>query len=397
LFACASARGGAFGARLTFLAALEYGYRKVFRLAFRIRHARFMNRPLTSLLLSRWVFNPYQKLLVGHLKRLGVNIAERSKSNFFLWQALLGCKADVLHLQNLRPWMRRNRMMGALHGAFFLCQLVILRVVGVKIVWTAHDIRSHGPGAKRLERLAAALTARIAHAIIAHCENARAEVLQWLFVPNEKKVFVIPHGHYIDYYENKIDRAKARLILGIPNENFMFLFVGSIWRYKGVIELIDAFRRLPSDDPYLVIAGNSPDALLTDAIRRKAAGGKIKFIPGFVQDDELQIYMNACDVVVLPYQDILTSGAVILAMSFRRPCVAVNRGCLGDVLNNSGAFIYEADSEDGLLHAMERAIDHRGELTDMGRYNQEQACRWGWDYVAQKTLDVYRWTSRQRP
>jgi len=59
--------------------------------------------------------------------------------------------------------------------------------------------------------------------------------------------------------------------------------------------------------------------------------------------------MNACDVVVFPYQEILTSGAVILAMSFGRACVAPRLGCIQDVLDDKGAFIYEPSNKAGLF------------------------------------------------
>jgi glycosyltransferase involved in cell wall biosynthesis len=39
---------------------------------------------------------------------------------------------------------------------------------------------------------------------------------------------------------------------------------------------------------------------------------------------------------------------------------------------------------------MERAMQNRNELAGMGRYNQERASQWGWDRVAEKTIDVYR-------
>src|SRR5258707_11847882 len=45
---------------------------------------------------------------------------------------------------------------------------------------------------------------------------------------------------------------------------------------------------------------------------------RIRFLPGHVADDDIQLYMNACDVVDLPYRRILGSGTAVLAMSFRQ-------------------------------------------------------------------------------
>jgi glycosyltransferase involved in cell wall biosynthesis len=65
---------------------------------------------------------------------------------------------------------------------------------------------------------------------------------------------------------------------------------------------------------------------------------RIKFLPGYVADDDVQVHLNACDVYVLPYQRVLTSGAAVLAMSFGKPCIAPRTGCVTDILKEEGAF-----------------------------------------------------------
>jgi glycosyltransferase involved in cell wall biosynthesis len=296
-----------------------------------------------------------------------------------------------VHLQNIHPLIRR-RGRAAFDLLMFLCRLIFLKTTGMKLVWTAHDLRSHSDSHAGLERVGTVLTSKLADAVITHCEKARIEVSKQPFLGGRQKVFVVPHGHYIGYYHNDISHARARTILGLPQDALVFLFFGWIEKHKGIVELIDAFQRLHSDEAHLVIAGNCPETKFADMLREKISGKpRIKLISGFVPDDKVQIYMNGCDAVVLPYRDVLTSGTVILAMSFARACVAVRRGCLSDVLNDSGAFLYEPDAPGGLLAALELAVERKNELAAMGRYNQESALQWGWDRVAQETIAVYRW------
>ena len=47
----------------------------------------------------------------------------------------------------------------------------------------------------------------------------------------------------------------------------------------------------------------------------------------YIPDAELQVWLRAADVVVLPFRDILTSGSAILALSFGRAVVAPALGC----------------------------------------------------------------------
>lgn len=67
---------------------------------------------LSSLFLSQWVFNPYQKLLARQLMALGVHVAERSIRKSFFRRALFRDKPDILHLQNIHPLVRGRRLDG---------------------------------------------------------------------------------------------------------------------------------------------------------------------------------------------------------------------------------------------------------------------------------------------
>ena len=64
---------------------------------------------------------------------------------------------------------------------------------------------------------------------------------------------------------------------------------------------------------------------------------------GFVPDDELQVYLRAADVVATPFLEILTSGSVLLAMSFERAVIAPRRGCVAETVGDDGGILYDAD------------------------------------------------------
>jgi len=55
---------------------------------------------------------------------------------------------------------------------------------------------------------------------------------------------------------------------------------------------------------------------------------RIKVFLDFIPDNDIQIYMNAADIIVLPYLDILNSGVAILAMSFGKPVIAPRTGSI---------------------------------------------------------------------
>lgn len=347
---------------------------------------------LKVIFLPYWPLNPYQSILIEQLKKLGIQFEDVDcGGNVSLLAVVTRSKPNVLHLHALYPFfIGPNTLKSVIKLTRSLYQLLNMRLMGVKIVWTAHDLKHHENGFPKLDRIFTNLVARLTHAIITHGETAKQEVTRALNLTNDDNIFVIPHGNYIDHYENKIDRVEARKTLGIPDTSFVLLFLGLIRPYKGVDELIDAFKQLHHDGAYLVIAGKVADEF-GEQIKQKTVGhDDIKFIPGFVADDKIQVYMNACDAVVLPYRDILTSGSTVLAMSFSRACIAPNRGCIGDMLDDSGAFLYDPDVKEGLLQAMKRAAQKKADLLEMGEHNRQLAEQWSWNRVAKMTLEVYQ-------
>jgi beta-1,4-mannosyltransferase len=80
----------------------------------------------------------------------------------------------------------------------------------------------------------------------------------------------------------------------------------------------------------------------------------------------------------------------VLAMSFGKPCIAPKKGCIGETLNESGAFLYDPAQDNGLSEAMNQALVNRAALSQMGQYNQQAVEAWNWDAIAQQTDSIYR-------
>jgi glycosyltransferase involved in cell wall biosynthesis len=146
--------------------------------------------------------------------------------------------------------------------------------------------------------------------------------------------------------------------LGITDNEFMFLFLGNCRRYKNIHELIRTFRKIPGPARLLVVGKFHEESYRKEISALVAErNDQVAVIATHIADDDLQIYLNASDAVVLPYSEILTSGAAMLAISFGRPVVAPNAGYLTDVINDDCGLLYEREDPEGLLKAMTRAQD----------------------------------------
>jgi glycosyltransferase involved in cell wall biosynthesis len=342
------------------------------------------------LFLPLWIDdNPYQKLLIEQLSHLGVQI---ETGDIFTLALLERHQPDIIHLHWLDPYFIGSNTLDSWVKSFkFLIKLVFLRWRGTKIVWTAHNLKNHEGRNAISGWVCTALVARIAHAIVAHCESAKHEIATALHLNQKDKIFVVPHGNYIDFYANTIDRTEARQELNLSESSLVLLFLGLLRPYKGVLELIESFKQLPQDKVELLIAGKAINDEFVQLIQQQVKGQEnIRLMAGFVPEERIQVYMNACDVVVFPYREILTSGAVLLAMSFSRACIAPRKGCMAEVLDDLGAFLYEPDLEAGLSKAMCQAIQSQAALDKMGDRNRQLAEKYNWQQIAKMTLDVYQ-------
>ena len=253
---------------------------------------------------------------------LGLEAIDGGAGGNFFRTALMRWKADILHFHWLPPYLIRPSTLGTvLRSTRLLIELSVLKLFGQRIVWTVHNLKNHDNRHLVLERWFTKRFVRLASAIIAHSQPAAAQIRSAFAINDPSRIHIIPHGNYIGCYPNHISRREAREKLGLAQGTTVFLFLGRIQPYKGVLELIREFKTLPPDS-CLVIAGMA-DAEMAQTIRQEIGGTKnIIFHSGFVSDERIQCYMNASDAVVLPYRQILTSGAAMLAMSFGRACVA---------------------------------------------------------------------------
>jgi len=338
--------------------------------------------------------NPYQKLLARSLKSFGINIKKGYTCRIFsIMKNLLVCwKPHIIHIHWQHPFLIGNNLFKTIIKSFtFILELFFLKLVGIKIIWTVHNLKNHENRYQRLELFFTCLLAKLSDSIIAHCEIAKCKIKKEFNISSDKKVDVIPHGNYLNYYMNKISRTEARTKLSTSPQEKVFLYLGQIRSYKGLPKFIKLFRQLNIESTRLIIAGKPCNEQIATLIRNEVTENEnIKLVLRFIEDNEIQIFMNAADVVVFPYEDILTSGGIILAMSFGKAIIAPRLGCIPDILDDSGGFLYNMEEDDSLVKAIRRSLENKINLEKMGSHNLKLAKSLDWDSIAKKTYEIYK-------
>lgn len=334
--------------------------------------------------------NSYQRDLAGSLSNQGVVIC--FDNSFRLFEVLRSAcehrNPDILHIHWTHPFTLENsKIKTIIKSTNFICKLALLKLAGTGIIWTVHNIADHEERFSSTELFFNKLLASMCDKLIVHCPSAKKEVMR-AYSAGSPAIAVIPHGNYIGSYENVITASSARERLRLDAKDILFLYFGRIRPYKGVHELICAFKSLDTPRAKLLIAGKPINGeIASDILDRCKDDGRIRTVFRFIPDNEVQVYMNAADIIVLPYRDILTSGAVISAMSFGKPVIAPAIGCIADTLDKNGGFLYP---KDGLLEAMRCALGtDTDSLLGMGRHNLVLAKQFGWDRAGKETYDVY--------
>jgi glycosyltransferase involved in cell wall biosynthesis len=276
-------------------------------------------------------------------------------------------------------------------------QLRILRRLGVRLVWTAHDHPAHSRSEDEaafdpLEREVHGRLLARSHAVIVHCGAARRAIIAAYRVSPRaaERIHVVARGAYTDHDGVDVDPATARSALGLPAGARVFTLVGSIRDAAGAVELVDAFSGMHETSPSdrLLICGRPTARRVGRAIERRAAGDP-RIILRFDRpsDAELSRTLRAADAVVLPFRETRSSGAAILAMSHGRPVIAPRGGCLPETVPADAGILYDPDQPAALAGALREAL--RSDLAAMGVRAREAADRMRWGPIATRTAELY--------
>jgi glycosyltransferase involved in cell wall biosynthesis len=277
--------------------------------------------------------------------------------------------------------VRSVRLLAAVMG-----RISAAKAMGCKLVYTVHNLSPHERAFPYLDRIANRVLLRFSDALHVHDQKAKEDLVRrW---GPHKRIYMVPHGSYIGAYVNQCTRQEARNRLGLAATAFVYLFLGQIRRYKGIEHLAVAFSQLAGDSCQLVIAGNVHDPVYAQSlaqIAQESPGIRAWF--RYVPDAEVQYFMNACDVCVLPYHDVTTSGAAILAFSFGKPIIAPALGGFPELAAGGRGIIYDPLADGSLLEALQEA---RG--TDMTK-GGEKALLWArehqWQTLAPQFAHIY--------
>ncbi|RPE79047.1 MULTISPECIES: glycosyltransferase [unclassified Frondihabitans] len=268
--------------------------------------------------------NPYINLLGLAARGRGYALIDETRLEGLERTAASLGAGDVVHLHWTTPVVQRAETVEEASGRLdrFRTAIDAAAARGARIVWTLHNVVPHDV---RHDELELALCRYLAdRADVVHVMTADAvEAAAPSYTLDPAKVVVIPHPSYQGVYPSQLSRHDARASIGLGADERGVLFFGQMRPYKGLDTLFAALGRLRATAvrPVLLLAGSvtEADRLTLEAIL--PAGVRVVWHPGHVADADVEKWLRAAEVLVLPYRRILNSGTLHLAATFDLPVV----------------------------------------------------------------------------
>jgi glycosyltransferase involved in cell wall biosynthesis len=245
-------------------------------------------------------------------------------------------------------------------------------------------------------RLKLALLRRLVDVNIALDDVMEAELLGAGFA--RARVLRMVNGIQGESFARRTPAAGAKAELGLA-EKIVLLYLGRLAPQKALPDLLAALAQaLPSrPDLHLLLLGQGEErAMLEAKARELALGGHVSFV-GNVND--VQRYIDASDLFVLPSLAEGISNALLEAMAAGMPCIASAVGGTPEVLEQGDCGVLIPPSRPDLLRdAIVRLAGDPAERARLGAAARERIARtYAFSVVGDQYIDLYaHLTSRLR-
>ncbi len=210
---------------------------------------------------------------------------------------------------------------------------------------------------------------------------------KYSFAP-DKIHTIIPHGNYA-CFPNHISSDEARNRLGLGQDDVVFLCFGAVRHPEERDLLIESFDRVGMGRKKMLVAGRvPPPSWDTFLYWRIKCDRRLLIHSGWIPSEDVQLYFNAADIVVIPRRGELNSGNVALGFTFGCPVVGPDEGVIGEVLKKNGNPVYEPGNARSLAEAAEE-VSHTEKK--VGIQNKKYAMNeMRWEKVSDKHVYFYQ-------
>ena len=214
-----------------------------------------------------------------------------------------------------------------------------------KVVFSAHNFPS-----SKVKRLLQKIFLRFGAGIVANSRGTKTAYAEYGF----NNLIVAPNGVDLEDFCLKETNDKVIDSLNLPANKLVVMYVGHLYKWKGVETIIETAKKINDDKFIFVIVGGTKEDVKKYKTIIKAEGIGNVILTGDRPHDLIPQYLQLADVLLLP--NVATSNESINFtspikmfeyMAAGKPIIASKLPSIGEILNNYNAtLVTPGDSGD---------------------------------------------------
>jgi len=269
-----------------------------------------------------------------------------------------------------------------------------------RTVVTFHDLRIPYlfPKAGWLRDMAISFMAKQSAGIIttntADFEKLKNEV--------QKPLTTIPIGSNINTYRpNHIEIGEARENLGLKDSDILLGYFGFVNESKGADILVEALAHLPKNYHLVFIGGQTGASDSTnkdfvskihEMIEEGNYSGRIHWT-GFIPDNRVATFLEAADLIVMPYRDGVSLRRGTLMATLAQGCALVTTiptDPLPELVHGQNVWLVDQADGEKFSEAILLLIENNTLRLKLRNGAKKLAKNFSWDEIARRTLEFYQ-------
>jgi beta-1,4-mannosyltransferase len=217
-------------------------------------------------------------------------------------------------------------------------QLAAWRATGVRLVFVVHNLQPSPADRTRLWDWFMTSFCRLVDGFVTLSPSTIAEAWDDYPLLRTTPADFIWHPRYSGATRSDTVRLRARARLDIPPGARVIAQIGFVGAYKGVEDVVRAFRATSDSNLHLLIAGQPYSEPLAAWLHESAkAESRLRLVLCRLEPDDLAAYTAAADVMVLAFTRHLHSGSMVHALCAARPVLTTRFPFASDLATEAGA------------------------------------------------------------
>jgi glycosyltransferase involved in cell wall biosynthesis len=201
-------------------------------------------------------------------------------------------------------------------------------------------------------------------------------------------VHILPNGYRPDQF-HPMDMEKCRNALGIPLNRKIIVAVGNLVEIKGHKYLIDAMSEVVKhrkDVLCFIVGGGEMKHKLKRQIKKTDLEDYVK-LPGSKLHNEIPMWINACDIFVLPSLNEGNPTVMFECLGCGKPFIGTKVGGVPEIIvsDDYGLLVEPANSQK-LAETILWGLDKTWDSTKIYAYSAQ----FTWEQIGKNIIDIYK-------